>query len=248
MAIGAAAATIAGGVIGGIGQVLTNRSNRRIAREQREWDASQIDKQNLYNSPAEQMKRLIEAGLNPNLVYGSGNVSGNQQSAAAKASTPKMENELAGLGQSITSLPMVLNQYQDFENKKVTHDLIKENLIGQTIQNDLLRKKQPYAETLAKYTSEKAWQDAFRKSTDNQMLMERWLESYPSELKGMKAEGHKKVIELERSKLQYEMDSRLKPYNMTTADSIWARILTGILEQSDWLKKVKKSPFVNKIK
>lgn len=32
-----------------------------------------MDKQNEYNKPVNQMKRLQEAGLNPNLVYGSGN-------------------------------------------------------------------------------------------------------------------------------------------------------------------------------
>lgn len=46
-----------------------------------------IDAQNLYNSPAEQMKRLNVAGLNPNLVYGNG-VDGNQSGAA----NPSMAN------------------------------------------------------------------------------------------------------------------------------------------------------------
>lgn len=35
---------------------------------------------NAYNTPAMQMQRLEEAGLNPNLVYGSGSVAGNTSS------------------------------------------------------------------------------------------------------------------------------------------------------------------------
>lgn len=41
---------------------------------------------NAYNSPAEQMARLKAAGLNPNLVYGSGNVTGNTASGVSAGS------------------------------------------------------------------------------------------------------------------------------------------------------------------
>nr|CDL66002.1 unnamed protein product [uncultured bacterium] len=42
------------------------------------WDMA-----NDYNNPINQMKRLQAAGLNPNLVYGSGSVTGNTTSAPA---------------------------------------------------------------------------------------------------------------------------------------------------------------------
>ena len=42
--------------------------------------------QNFYNSPAEQMKRLKDAKLNPNLVYGTGAVANN--ASAPRASSP----------------------------------------------------------------------------------------------------------------------------------------------------------------
>lgn len=46
--------------------------------KQRKADKKALQKQNEYNSPASQMNRLQQAGLNPNLVYGGGNVTGNQ--------------------------------------------------------------------------------------------------------------------------------------------------------------------------
>lgn len=58
-----------------------------------------IDAQNLYNSPAEQMKRLNIAGLNPNLVYGNG-VDGNQSSAAS----PSMGNRNLDLANPLQDL------------------------------------------------------------------------------------------------------------------------------------------------
>lgn len=48
------------------------------AHKQRKADKKALQQQNEYNSPANQMLRLQQAGLNPNLVYGGGNVTGNQ--------------------------------------------------------------------------------------------------------------------------------------------------------------------------
>lgn len=48
------------------------------ADKQRKADKKALQQQNEYNSPASQMRRLQAAGLNPNLVYGGGNVTGNQ--------------------------------------------------------------------------------------------------------------------------------------------------------------------------
>lgn len=64
--------------------IATNYFNYRA----NEWTNSQNFNQNValwrmnnaYNTPAMQMKRLEEAGLNPNLVYGSGSVAGNTSS------------------------------------------------------------------------------------------------------------------------------------------------------------------------
>lgn len=53
-----------------------NRKNRAFAEKmmhrQRDWALEDYAMQNEYNSPQAQMARLKAAGLNPNLVYGSG--------------------------------------------------------------------------------------------------------------------------------------------------------------------------------
>ena len=59
-----------------VSQMVTNNANRKFALEmyqmQRRDAINDRDTANQYNSPKEQMQRLREAGLNPNLVYGSG--------------------------------------------------------------------------------------------------------------------------------------------------------------------------------
>lgn len=54
-----------------------NRKNRQHAKDmmnqQRIWALEDWEKQNLYNSPIQQMERYKAAGLNPNLMYGQTN-------------------------------------------------------------------------------------------------------------------------------------------------------------------------------
>lgn len=50
----------------------TNQANRELAEYSYQQNLAQWNRENEYNSPTAQMARLQEAGLNPNLVYGSG--------------------------------------------------------------------------------------------------------------------------------------------------------------------------------
>ena len=56
-----------------------NRGAARREEDARQWNLEQWERQNLYNHPIQQMQRLKEAGLNPNLIYGSspGSATGN---------------------------------------------------------------------------------------------------------------------------------------------------------------------------
>lgn len=82
------------GLISGVGGLASNLFNlgeqRRVNQQQMDFSREMWDKQglrekefwnmqNAYNDPAAQMQRLQNAGLNPNLVYGSGSAA---QSAA----------------------------------------------------------------------------------------------------------------------------------------------------------------------
>ncbi|QCS37363.1 DNA pilot protein [Tortoise microvirus 93] len=72
----AAGASVLSSGINALSQGATNRRNERFSREM--YEKQKADNlafwhmENEYNSPAEQMKRLQGAGLNPNLVYGRG--------------------------------------------------------------------------------------------------------------------------------------------------------------------------------
>lgn len=76
------AAGVGNNLISSIGGALTgNAASKSLMRYQQKLNQQAIDQMNRYNSPIEQMKRLRAAGLNENLVYGSG-VDGNQGGSA----------------------------------------------------------------------------------------------------------------------------------------------------------------------
>ena len=54
------------------GQQRTFENNRRLMQMQQRYDKQMYDYQNAYNTPANQMQRLKDAGLNPALMYGQG--------------------------------------------------------------------------------------------------------------------------------------------------------------------------------
>lgn len=94
----------AGGLLSGAGNVvstlLTNRANRKLAEYSYDQQRQMIAEQNAYNSPVQQMARYAEAGLNPHLIYGSGQASAGNQSQIAKYDAPRMEAPDVNLGVS----------------------------------------------------------------------------------------------------------------------------------------------------
>ena len=93
---------IGGAAISAIGSFFGNKSNRKqsaeafereskFAREERlaqqQWIEQMYEKNNSYNSPAAQMRRLKDAGLNPDLMYSRGDV-GNATAPEAPAQAP----------------------------------------------------------------------------------------------------------------------------------------------------------------
>ena len=70
--------TTGGSIVGGLVnaganiymQKETNRTNREIANENNRFNREMWNLQNEYNTPANQMKRFKEAGLNTSLMYG----------------------------------------------------------------------------------------------------------------------------------------------------------------------------------
>lgn len=120
--LGAALAGAAGSVVGNvINANATNNANQDqlnanldLYKLQRADALTDWDKQNAYNSPAQQMKRLKEAGLNPNLIYGQMQNAPVIRSTEAKAPNfvaPKIDPNTVG---------NTISQYYDLKQQDLT--------------------------------------------------------------------------------------------------------------------------------
>lgn len=130
----------------------TREYNLALAKMQNQWSIDQWNRENQYNTPAEQLKRTKGAGLNADLVYGNGTL----QNVAA--SSPTMTAGAAGtpmdwspLAAKKTALDLAMQRAQieniaaDTEQKKVG----SENLRTDTWLKQYLAPKQ-YEELEAK--------------------------------------------------------------------------------------------------
>lgn len=134
-------AGIVGGAINAVTQGRQNRKARMFAREmygmQRRDALADWQMENEYNSPRAQMQRLQEAGLNPNLVYGHGEV-GNSTGGvrAASTSTPDIKPTRPGDALIAGGQGFMSGMYM-VEMKKAQVDLLRsQNTL--TAQNALL--------------------------------------------------------------------------------------------------------------
>ncbi|UPW41452.1 DNA pilot protein [Dipodfec virus UA23Rod_1363] len=111
---------------------LSYRSQKKLLRQQNEYnldmanfaydrDLDMWNRQNVYNSPSEQMARLKAAGLNPNLMYGSGSASSGNAGSAPSFNAPQSNiNRYTGdfgIQQAANSISNGLNSYIDTKTK-----------------------------------------------------------------------------------------------------------------------------------
>ncbi len=129
---GMAIALLGGHLVNTIGGLFGAKGNRKLEEEEnrknRQWELDMYNRQrghsladwnmnNQYNSPFQQMQRLREAGLNPNLIYGKGaentaTMVRSSQGSSNKQNAPQMDySSLRGL----QTLPMEIYQMKQIQ-------------------------------------------------------------------------------------------------------------------------------------
>jgi len=138
----------AAGLIGqGINAVFTknaNRRNQQLAQEaytrERQDNLADWTRQNAYNHPSEQMKRLKEAGLNPNLVYGSGATTTAGSVSSAKQQVPDNQPLQANLGGIVQQFVQTMQMQQATDNlREINKNLVLKQQLqkGQILRTDI---------------------------------------------------------------------------------------------------------------
>lgn len=222
----------------GIGSQIVNQTNQAYASRQQQqasMEATRMQyameyqqwlRQNEYNLPINQMKRLREAGLNPNLVYGNGTVTGNTTSnmpvpRVPVYNVPKM------------TLPDIIGMYQDFRIRNLqTDNLEQQNRIDKAnadiaeLNRDLTVRYKDKAES---YKLAKMYNEVMSSDDDARLRF------YNAEMKRIELDDRvnlaNEIIQGKRdafTKLRLENEKRQKELQFFTENAILKLISSGI--------------------
>lgn len=124
IAAGISAASAGGSAIAqGVKNKKSYKYTKKLAEQQYARDMEQWNRANTYNDPTQQMARLKAAGLNPNLVYGSG---AGQSVATASPKYPQQRHDPESVQIPDMGTKM-LNQYHDSKMNQAQVDNVKAN-------------------------------------------------------------------------------------------------------------------------
>lgn len=134
--VGGAVSGLASGIASIFTTKATNKANMELAKYQNEANYKLWQEQNAYNTPAAQMQRYKDAGLNPLLIYGQGN-SGNA-GPAPRVETPtvdyrsiRFDNIMSGVNSALSAI----SQAKDIANKDAQNEYIQRQSEAQRILN-----------------------------------------------------------------------------------------------------------------
>lgn len=127
---------LVGGIFSAIGQRKGQerqfKYDKKLAEMQFQQQKRMWDEANAYNTPQMQMERFKAAGLNPNLIYGSGSASSGSTSTSLPVysqSRTKMDYNVA------QALPDMISRYQDIKLRQAQIDQAQEAIQAQEINN-----------------------------------------------------------------------------------------------------------------
>lgn len=110
----------------------TIAANKAMAEYQYSKDLEMWNRGNVYNNPMEQMKRLKAAGLNPNMVYGSGSAAGMAAGQLPKYNAPTVDYNYVP---PLQNIPGLISQFQDFRLRGAQIRNTEETMKGRELAN-----------------------------------------------------------------------------------------------------------------
>lgn len=267
---GAALITAGGSIInslfGSSSQDKANKANRELAEysyEQQklmaekayERDIDMMNRYNAYNAPAAQMERLTSAGLNPNLVYGSGNVAGNQSGQVSykppKYEAPTMKPYTGwnlGVSDAVQVAMQGRMQSAQVRNLESQNDYIKQQTVSEGLKQantainnarskfdlDLARKLEETSIEAAKANLDKVINESTKIGTETALNMARAsLIPLQKDLTRLQMEQ----VVVSTAKLRQDMDfarfeQDMKRIGIYPNDPLWARILSRVFKDA----------------
>lgn len=229
-----------------VSTVLTNKANKKENAAARAYNLQMYNLQNEYNLPANQMARLQAAGLNPNLIYGSGGAK--TEAAHIPEASPVNYNaphlELAGMISALQAMQQIKNMRSAGEGLDIDNRIKEQELLRQHLDNQinfgpymLLRNGKDvtakfelgkYDQTLNNsYKGQKTFYDILNSSNQAERTeSEITLNRQKLDAMGLSMESQRQLNRLR--KIEADQAEQLKPYNMNSNDPAWIRAMLNI--------------------
>lgn len=142
----------------------TIAAQRELAEYGYSKDLEMWERANAYNSPEAQMARLREAGLNPNLVYGSGSAAGNTATQTPRYQAPNVQYDY----RAPVDLGSIIGLYQNVQMRGAQIDQVK----AQTRLTNAaaVQRDEENRFGLGSYRATKMREDSFRSGYQGKLL------------------------------------------------------------------------------
>lgn len=126
--------------------------NLNLAKQQNQWNIDQWNRENAYNSPAAQMARFKDAGLNPDLAYGQQNLSAaSPEMTAGEGSQPTDVSNLANkrtIGDIVSQAATTRLTNAQAKLAESQANKTDKEATGQDYQNDILKSDAAFRDAL----------------------------------------------------------------------------------------------------
>ena len=185
-ALAGAGASAIGNLFGAASQIAATGMNHAAQFElsKREYYMNQaaIDRQNEYNSPKSQIQRYLEAGLNPNLIYGEGKASAGQQQGIAQYHKPDLAPfDFSGFNNILGDALNVVMQKAQIEGQRRENDIKKEQELYMRSQRMMQEMRNLEESTVLGVDPGLVWIKGERELAEKGLKMQR----YRAELEGI---------------------------------------------------------------
>lgn len=219
-------------------QDTANARNLEMMNLQNQHQKEFWQMQNAYNHPSEQMKRLREAGLNPNMVMGKGGMTTGNASPLNAAKAPEMgaKNALQDLGASFSNMASIAQTDNlRAQNQVIQEEALLKSMEQQKVLASTARTKQQTAQAdeawkynleAYKLKNQKTIESIEGSRLSNQLkagLMKPIIQKTLEEANNARKRGDL----LEYQKRIDKLNSDLAQYGIRPSDSIWTRLLIG---------------------
>lgn len=153
--------SVFGSLFGKKSQDDTNKANMELAEYQYSKNLEMWNRQNEYNTPANQVKRIKAAGLNPALLYGSGSVA-NTASSAPSYQAPNLRayTNFGDLGASyLSQIPLQAAQVRNLDSNSALTDQKTKTEIQETGLRMLQKQIAVLDKSIKEAQERNAWTD-----------------------------------------------------------------------------------------